>query len=51
MCDRIVSDPNTQNIPQECRPYREEDAAKASLPPSKQRECDGCSGGRLEYRP
>jgi hypothetical protein len=51
MCDRVISDPNTQNIPLECRPYREEDAAKASLPPKEQEECEGCSGGKLEYRP
>jgi len=29
MCDQIASDPNTQNIPQECRKYNEKEAEKA----------------------
>ena len=33
-CDDIMmNDPNTQNIPQECRDYREKDADKSTYPP------------------
>jgi len=35
-CDQIIlNDPNAQNIPQECRDYKEEDAAKATYPPGQ----------------
>ena len=29
ICDQIATDPNTQNIPQECRKYDEKEAEKA----------------------
>ena len=29
ICEQIISDPNTQNIPQECRKYDEKEAEKA----------------------
>jgi hypothetical protein len=29
------NDPNMQNIPQECRDYKAEDAAKATYPPGE----------------
>ncbi|MBU1642121.1 hypothetical protein KKE54_02060 [bacterium] len=33
MCDNInLNDPNTQNIPAECRNYKEEDADKSTYP-------------------
>ncbi len=35
-CDDIMrNDPNMQNIPQECRDYKEEDADKSTYPPGK----------------
>ncbi len=35
-CDDIMrNDPNTQNIPRECRDYKEEDADKSTYPPGK----------------
>ena len=35
-CDEIMrSDPNTMNIPQECRDYKEEDADKSTYPPGQ----------------
>ncbi|OQX57931.1 MAG: hypothetical protein B5M52_06395 [Helicobacteraceae bacterium 4484_230] len=50
MCDRIMSDPNAVNIPEECRAYSEEDAEKASVV-EKKGECIECEKpGRLEYR-
>jgi len=30
------NDPNMQNIPQECRDYKAEDAGKATYPPGEQ---------------
>lgn len=36
MCDQInLEDPNTQNIPEECRVYKEEDADKSTYPEDK----------------
>jgi len=36
MCDQInLDDPNTQNIPKECRNYKEEDADKSTYPEDK----------------
>lgn len=33
-CDEIIrNDPNMQNIPTECRDYKEEDADKSTYPP------------------
>ena len=29
ICDQIAQEPNTQTIPQECRKYNEQEAAKA----------------------
>ena len=38
-CDDIMrNDPNMQNIPQECRDYREEDADKSTYPPGQRPE-------------
>ncbi|MEN8146581.1 MAG: hypothetical protein ABFR02_03090 [Campylobacterota bacterium] len=35
-CDEIMrNDPNTMNIPQECRDYKEEDADKSTYPPGQ----------------
>lgn len=35
-CDNIMlNDPNTQNIPAECRDYNEEEADKSTYPPGK----------------
>lgn len=35
-CDDIMrNDPNMQNIPQECRDYKEEDADKSTYPPGQ----------------
>lgn len=35
-CDDIMrNDPNMQNIPAECRDYREEDADKSTYPPGQ----------------
>ncbi len=35
-CDDIMrNDPNTQNIPSECRDYNEEEADKATYPPGQ----------------
>jgi len=35
-CDDIMrNDPNAQNIPQECRDYKAEDADKATYPPGQ----------------
>lgn len=35
-CEDIMrNDPNMQNIPQECRDYKAEDAAKATYPPGE----------------
>lgn len=35
-CDDIMrNDPNMQNIPQECRDYKEEEADKATYPPGQ----------------
>ena len=35
-CDDIMmNDPNTQNIPQECRDYNAKDAEKATYPPGQ----------------
>ena len=35
-CDDIMrNDPNMQNIPKECRDYKEEDADKSTYPPGK----------------
>ena len=35
-CDQIIlNDPNAQNIPQECRDYKEEDADKSTYPPGQ----------------
>lgn len=36
MCDKInLDDPNTQNIPAECRVYKEEEADKSTYPKDK----------------
>ena len=38
-CDDIMmNDPNTQNIPQECRDYREKEADKSTYPPGQRPE-------------
>lgn len=38
-CDDIMrNDPNMQNIPQECRDYREADADKSTYPPGQRPE-------------
>ena len=35
-CEQIIlNDPNSQNIPQECRDYKSEDAAKSTYPPGQ----------------
>ncbi len=40
ICDQIQSDPNTQNIPKECRKYNEKEAQKAFDKVQKQKESD-----------
>ncbi|WP_345976049.1 hypothetical protein [Sulfurimonas sp. HSL3-7] len=35
MCEELMKDPNTQNIPEECRVYKEEDADKSTYPKDK----------------
>lgn len=36
MCDKInLNDPNTQNIPAECRDYNEKEADKSTYPKEK----------------
>ncbi len=35
-CDQLIlNDPNTQNIPAECRDYNEKEADKATYPPGQ----------------
>ncbi len=35
-CDQVIlNDPNTQNIPQECRDYNTKEAEKATYPPGE----------------
>jgi len=40
MCERIASDPDTLLIPQECRPYIEEEAEKAFNKTDKKQSID-----------
>ncbi len=35
MCEDLMKDPNTQNIPAECRDYKEKDADKSTYPKGK----------------
>ena len=36
-CDQVMlNDPNAQNVPQECRDYKEKDADKSTYPPGQQ---------------
>jgi len=37
ICDQVASDPNTQNIPKECRKYNEKEAEKAFFKEKKQK--------------
>ncbi len=37
MCDQIAAEPNTQNIPEECRKYNEKEAEKAFFKHKKQK--------------
>ena len=37
ICDQILSDPNTQNIPKECRKYDEKEADKAFFKTKKKK--------------
>jgi len=38
-CDQVMlNDPNSQNIPQECRDYKSEDADKSTYPPGQRPE-------------
>lgn len=50
MCDSLQPG---QSVPSECRPYSEEEAEKASIPPKEEEavECPGCSEAeKLELR-
>ncbi len=40
ICDQIVSEPNTQNIPQECRNYNEKEAEKAFFKNKEKKKAD-----------
>jgi len=40
MCDQIASEPNTQQIPQECRKYNEKEAQKAFFNEKKKSKTD-----------
>ena len=40
ICDQIQSEPNTQNIPQECRKYNEKEADKAFFKDKKKKKAD-----------
>ena len=38
-CEQVIlNDPNAQNIPQECRDYKEADADKSTYPPGQRPE-------------
>jgi len=40
MCDQIASEPNTQQIPKECRKYNEKEAKKAFFNEKKKSKTD-----------
>lgn len=40
ICDQLQNEPNTQNIPKECRKYNEEDAKKAFFKEKKSKKSD-----------
>ena len=40
MCDQIMSEPNSQNIPTECRNYNEKEADKAFFKDKEDKKAD-----------
>ena len=40
ICDQIASEPNTQNIPKECRKYDEKEAQKAFFKNKEKHQAD-----------